>query len=88
VLCAAGLPELTAYFLLNEGLEPQTLFRHCKPPNREGLITQPPKSGKGGAPKFTKGSEDPREGLIVQPAGSSDGGGSGLMRGLGTLGCG
>jgi hypothetical protein len=23
---AAGLPELTAYFLLNEGLDPQTLF--------------------------------------------------------------
>ena len=64
----AGLPELTAYYLLNEGLEPETLFRHCKPPNREGLITQPPKSGKGGGPGFVKGSEDSREGVIVQPA--------------------
>ena len=38
---AAGLPELTAYFLLNEGLEPETLYSHCRPRSREGLITQP-----------------------------------------------
>jgi hypothetical protein len=42
---AAGLPELTAYFLLNEALEPETLFDHCTPPNREGLITQPAGTG-------------------------------------------
>ena len=82
----AGLPELTAYYLLNEGLEPETLFRHCKPPNREGLITQPPKSGKGGGSGFVKGSEDSSSGLTVSLQRSGDGA-SGFTRGLGTLGC-
>lgn len=46
---AAGLPELTAYFLLNEDLQPQTLYSHCNPRNREGLITQsgPAANGEG-----------------------------------------
>ena len=46
---AAGLPELTAYFLLNEDLQPQTLYQHCNPRSRDGLITQsgPADDGEG-----------------------------------------
>lgn len=32
-----GLPELTRYFLVSEGIEPTTLFDHCKPKSLEGL---------------------------------------------------
>jgi hypothetical protein len=36
---ATGLPELTGFFLEDEGLQPQTLYSYCKPRDREGLIT-------------------------------------------------
>jgi hypothetical protein len=49
---ATGLPELTAYFLQNESLKPQTLFQYCHPQSAEGLMTEPPQPGvpKGGRP--------------------------------------
>lgn len=34
-----ALPELTAYFLTSEGLQPATLFQHCRPPSLQGLFT-------------------------------------------------